>query len=89
MKLKKGFVVREVCAQKVIVAEGLEAVDFGRLLSLNDSAAFVWQLAEKQGDFTVESLAAEFCKEYDTDEKTAQNDIRELLEKWQKTGVVE
>ena len=89
MKLKKGFVVREVCAQKVIVAEGLEAVDFGKLLSLNDSSAFVWQLAEKQGDFTVESLASAFCKEYETDEKTAQNDVKELLEKWQKLGVIE
>ena len=29
MKQKKGFTLREVCGQKVVVAEGLEAINFG------------------------------------------------------------
>lgn len=89
MKLKSGFIMREVCAQKVIVAEGLEAVDFGHLISLNDSAATVWQIAQKQGDFTSESLAKEFCQYYDIDQNTAQNDISAIIDSWKKLGIVE
>ncbi|MBR6176941.1 MAG: PqqD family protein [Bacteroidales bacterium] len=89
MKLKSGFVLREVCGQKVIVAEGLEAVDFGHLISLNDSAATIWQIAQKQGDFTVDSIAKEICQQYDIDLNTAQNDIKSLLESWKNLGIVE
>ena len=35
MKQKKGFVLREVCGENVIVAEGIETVNFNKLISLN------------------------------------------------------
>lgn len=89
MKLKSGFVLREVCGQKVIVAEGLEAVDFGHLISLNDSAANIWQIAQQQGEFTVDSIAQKICQQYDIDLNTAQNDIKSLTESWKNLGIVE
>ena len=45
MKQKKGLVLRDVCGEKVIIGEGLEAIDFGRLLCLNDTAAWLWEKA--------------------------------------------
>ena len=45
MKQKKGFVLREVCGEKVIVAEGLETINFGKLISLNETAALLWKKA--------------------------------------------
>ena len=35
MKIKKGFVLRDVCGEQVIMGEGIGALDFGRLLCLN------------------------------------------------------
>ena len=57
MRQKKGFVLRDVCGEKVIVGEGLDTVDFGKLISLNESAALLWEKASKLGDFTVQDLA--------------------------------
>ena len=88
MKLKKGFVLREVCGQKVIVAEGLSAVDFGKLLSLNETAAFLWQTAQK-GDFTIESLAEAMCQQFDIDNATALSDVKEITDKWQQLGLIQ
>ena len=34
MKIKKGFVLREVCSERVIMGEGLGAINFGKLLAL-------------------------------------------------------
>ena len=31
----------------------MQAVDFTKLISLNETAAFLWKTAEKQGEFTV------------------------------------
>ena len=88
MQLKPGFILREVCGQKVIVAEGLGAVDFGKLLSLNDTAAFLWQTAQK-GDFTAESLAEAMCQQFDIDQATAVADVKEIIDKWQQLELIQ
>ncbi|MBQ2209112.1 MAG: PqqD family protein [Prevotella sp.] len=89
MRQKKGFVLRDVCGEMVIVGEGLGAVDFGKLISLNETAAFLWQQAEAQGDFTVDSLTAALCREYDVEEDRAHGDVERIVAEWQKVGVVE
>ena len=58
MKQKEGFVLRTVCGEHVIVGEGLGTIDFGKLISLNETAAWIWKKAGEMGDFSVDSLAA-------------------------------
>ena len=41
MKIKKGFVMRSICGQNVISGEGLEQVNFSKLVTLNESAAYL------------------------------------------------
>lgn len=89
MKQKKGFVLRQVCGEHVLMAEELSIIDFGKLVSLNPTAAFLWQEAERQGDFTVESLTDALCQEYAVDPDKAMTDVRFLMEQWQATGLTE
>lgn len=65
MRIKQGFVLREVCGENVIVGEGLGAINFGKLLALNESAAWLWKQAQEMGDFTVEALTERLCEAYD------------------------
>lgn len=89
MKIKEGFELRQVCGESVIVAEGLQTIDFGKLVNLNSTAAFLWTEAKRQGDFTVASLADALCGEYDVDRSVAVSDIKALLDDWKRTGLVE
>ena len=88
MKLKEGFVLREVCGEKIIVGEGLNAIDFGHLISVNETAAWIWSKAAEQGEFTVESLSAALCEEYDVTPEIAQSDVKALLDRWIELGIV-
>ncbi len=88
MIIKKGFVLREVCGENVIVGEGLEAVNFGRLLALNETAAWLWKQAQAMGDFTIDALAERLCEEYDVTNEVAQKDVAAIIGQWQKEGVV-
>ena len=88
MKIKEGFVLRQVCGEWVVVGEGLSAINFNRLLSLNDTAAWLWQQAIEQGDFTVDSLADRLSEEYDVTTEDARRDVAELVGKWQQEGIV-
>lgn len=89
MKLKSGFVLREVCGEQVIVGEGLDAINFGKLLSLNETAAWLWKQAKAMGDFSVEELAAKLCEEYDVSADDAKADVAAMIDEWQQVGVVE
>ena len=85
MKIKKGFVLREVCGQNVIVGEGLDAINFGRMLSLNNTAAWIW----KEGEFTADSLTVAMCAEYEVAPERALADIKATLDQWLQLGVIE
>jgi hypothetical protein len=89
MKIKKGFVLRQVCGENVIVGEGLEAINFGKLLSLNETAAWLWQQAAEMGDFTIDSLVVKLLDEYDVTEDVARNDVSNIVNEWLKVAVVE
>ena len=89
MKIKNGFVLRQVCGENVIVGEGLEAINFGKLLSLNETAAWLWQQAAEMGDFTIDSLVAKLLEEYDVTVDVARNDVSNIVNEWVKVAVVE
>ena len=89
MKIKKGYILRTVCGENVIVGEGLDAINFGRMLSLNETAAFLWKKAMEYGDFTADNLADALCQEYDVEKAQALKDVKETLDNWTKLGVVE
>ena len=89
MKQKEGFVLRTVCGENVIVGEGLGTIDFGKLISLNETAAWLWKKADEMGDFSVESLSEALCEEYEVSTEEARSCVTDLLEKLDKEGVIE
>lgn len=89
MRIKKGFVLRQVCGENVIVGEGLDAINFGKLLALNETSAWLWKEAQALGDFTVEMLAKRLCEEYDVSEGEAKTDVAAIIGEWTSVGVVE
>lgn len=88
MRQKKGFVMRNVCGDNVIVGEGLEQINFNKLLTLNDTAAFLWEETCK-GEFTVETLVQALTENYEVDAETAQRDVKHVVEQWLELGLIE
>ena len=87
MRTKKGFNLRNVCGENIIVAEGVDNIDFSRIISLNESAAFLWKKVQDK-DFTAEDLTSLLLDEYDVDEQTAKQDAETLLKQWQEAEIV-
>lgn len=88
MKAKKGFNLRTICGENIIVAEGKENIDFSNIISMNESSAYLWNHIQ-QKEFTAEDLAALLVKEYEVDEETALEDARTLAQQWLKAGIIE
>ncbi|MBQ6305384.1 MAG: PqqD family protein [Bacteroidales bacterium] len=88
MKLNKGYRLRSLGQEFILVAEGLDAVDFSRMISMNESAAFLWKEVEGK-DFDAEMMTALLMDNYDIPRETAQNDVAALLESWSAVGLIE
>lgn len=89
MKIKDGFVLRDVCGETVVIGEGLGAVDFGKLLVLNETAAWLWKEAQKMGEFTPQSLAERLCEVYDVPADVARADVNDIIGRWQAINVID
>jgi len=89
MKQKKGFELRDICGEKVILATGIENVDFSRMISLNETAAFLWERISDGRDFTAQTLADLLCQEYEVSEATALADAESLIKEWMDCGIIE
>ena len=88
MKTKKGFKLRTVCGENIVVAEGIENIDFSRIISMNESSAYLWNNVQGK-EFDADTLVKLILDEYETDEATARRDIDQLLQKWLEAGIVE
>jgi hypothetical protein len=88
MRTKKGFNLRNVCGEYVIVAEGVENIDFSKIISMNESSAYLWQKIQGT-DFTAEDLCRLLTEEYDVDEATALADAKTVAQQWINAGIVE
>lgn len=88
MKTKTGFHLREVCGEYMLIAEGKENIDFSNIISMNESAAFLWKHIEGT-EFDAQTLASLLTSEYEIDIETALHDAQALMDKWFEAGIVE
>lgn len=79
MKLKEGYLLREVAGNYIVVAVGSAVKEFNGVINLNESAAFLWkQLSE---DKTEEELVNALLGEYEVTREIAEKDVKAFVEK--------
>ena len=88
MKIKKEFTLRTVMGQNVVLAEGSNADDFGKIITLNASAAILWE-ALKGKRFEVKDAADLLVEHYGIDRAEAQADAARIIALMDQKGLLE
>ncbi len=88
MKIKEGFVLREMCGEYIVAGEGLQHINFNKLISLNSTAAFLWKALVGK-EFTQESMAQLLVDEYGIDMELAMTDSGNLMKSWKESEIAE
>ena len=78
MKLKDGFLLRQVAGQTVVLPTGGD-LDLNMMITLNDTGAFLWEHLQSETDET--ALVAALLKEYDVDADTAARCVTAFVKK--------
>lgn len=88
MRIKKGFVLRSICGQNVISGEGLEQVNFSKLVTLNETATYLWKEVQDK-EFTAQTLADLMTDRYEVTAERALEDAKALCDQWVEMGLAE
>ena len=87
MKTVPGFTLRPLGKEFIITAESIKQINFNRMISLNESAAYLWKSVDGK-EFTAEDLADLLCERYEIDRPTALKDSEAIAAKWIEAGIV-
>lgn len=87
MRIAKGFNLMNIVEQNIIVPIGAKNVNFNKMISLNDSGAFLWR--QLQEEKTEQELLSVMLEEYDINETTAAEDINRFICKLKDAGMLE
>lgn len=88
MRIKEGFVLRDIMGEAIVVGEGFDQINFNQMIKLNESAALLWRSIAGR-EFTQQELADLLTGHYKVDQETALADVARLCEAWEKSGIIE
>ncbi len=88
MKIKNGFVAKEIAGQCVVIALGDASKIFNGLIKLNDTGKFIWDKlvdgAEK------DDIVSCLLEEYEgVDKETAEKDVNKFIDVLKGANILE
>lgn len=86
MKLKQGFVMRDIAGETIVVPSGDE-LNLNMMITLNGTGKFLWERLEIGA--TMDELVQAMLAEYEVDEQTARAGAERFVNKLQERGFLE
>ena len=83
MRLKDGFIMREVAGQIVVLPSG-DDLDLNMMITLNEVGKFIWLQLENDTDEA--AIVSAILKEYDVDKATAEEAVSGFIKKLNEHG---
>ena len=87
MKIKEGFLLRQVGENHIVVPVGSQAVDFRCIITLNETGAFIWN--KLQQACTADQLVSAMLEEYDVPQEVAEADVTAYVAALREKGLLD
>ena len=87
MRINKDYVLRNVAGESIVVPTGEAAQKLNGMMTLNETAAFLWENVEKVQ--TKEELVKLLLDEFDVDKEIAIEDVDDFINELTAIGIIE
>jgi hypothetical protein len=87
MKIKKGFVVRSIAGESVVVALGAASKNFNGIIKLNETGRFLWDILADGA--TLDELIEKMTAEYEVEPEIAKADIEKFVGSVRGAGIID
>ena len=86
MKIKQGYEIKSLEGVNIVVPTSSD-VSFSGVITLNETAVFVWNLLKS--DITKAQIVDAMAVEYDAPRDVLENDVEELLDSFRQNGLLD
>ena len=87
MKIRKGFVLREIADSIVVVPTGDLMKEFKGMINLNATGKFIWELLQEE--MTIDQVADKLMERYGIDQEKAKQGAENFAKKLKEANVLE
>lgn len=87
MKIKEGFILKDLGGQMVVVAVGNATQTLNGMIKLNDSGVVLWKKLESGA--TEDELKDALMEKYEISEETAKEDVSAFVNSLKGPGIIE
>lgn len=84
MRIKNGFVLREVAGQTMVIATGEASKDFHGMIKLNGTGKVIW-LGLQEG-LSEGEIVKRLQEQFDVDSEKASQDTRAFIQQMEEMG---
>lgn len=88
MKKNAKFELREIAGEFMLINPESDMIDFTKVYSLNETAAFLWKKIENKNSFTYEDLKNFILGEYEIKDEDIENDIQQIISYWLQENII-
>lgn len=87
MKLKKGYIMKELAGRYVVLPVGGEPEGFQGMIQMNVTGGCLWECLSEER--TKQELIDLFLEKYDASREDAEADVNTFIENLSKAGILE
>ena len=88
MKIKNGFILRDVGGKTFVVAVGELTKTFNGMITLNETGKFIWEQLQK--DVTEDEIVNKILSTYeDAEREVVEKDVARFVANLAKDGILE
>jgi hypothetical protein len=87
MKIREGFVAREIAGETIVIALGEASKIFNGMIKLNETGRLIWNGLSKGED--QETIIDGILAEYDVDRETVSRDFNKFIETLRGANILE
>ena len=88
MKVIPGFALRPLGNEYLLIAESVELVNFNAMITLNESAAYLWRNVADKESFDEQTMVDLLLAEYEVSPEQAQEDVRKTIASWKDARLI-
>lgn len=87
MKIKDGYIMKEIAGSKVVMAIGAESNNFNGIITFNEVGAEVFSMLD--GSNSIEKIIEVISEKYDVSGEIVKEDVLNVVEKMKEHGLIE
>lgn len=88
MRINKKYKIRDIAGEKIVIIQGEYGVDFTRIISLNQTSDWLWQLFIDK-EFNLEEIKEALLSRFNVDAEQAASDAKAWVNKMLEYDLIE